>query len=145
MKPKNALVSFVYTSGEYTFGGGALLSETCAIAPFIIFRQFYRSRTIYDFQDFANKNFCVAIGLNSFKSNSLNHQHSINGVKHNAGPNCNKDDAIALVIINPISLGGGTLVSSWVQHIPIASQSYTRGLHSVSEFVVAWDEVRKPY
>ena len=144
MIPEHALVSFVKAPVGIFFGGGALLSEKCVIAPFIIFKWFYPSPTISDFRNFAIINFRVAIGLNPFMSDRPNRQHEIIDIKHNVGLDCDREKAIALVIIDPKSLGDATLPPSWVKHIPIAGRSYTPGLHSVSEFVVSWDEVRTP-
>ena len=144
LKPETALVSFVYTPAEYTFGGGALLSRTFVIAPFIIFRRHYHSSTITDFHNFAISLCRVAIRLNPFRSHQIHREHYITDIKHNVGPDCDRRNAIALVMIKPKSLGDATLPPSWVQHIPIASQSYTPGLHSVSESVIVWDEVSKP-
>ena len=138
MKPENALVAFVYTPGERFFGGGALISRTTVIAPFIIFSPFYLSYS------WALSNFRVAIGLNPFDDSRLDRQHHLKDLKHNVGPNCDEEKAIALVTIDPISEGDYTPPPSWVQHIPIASHSYTPGLHSISGSVVTWDEVRKP-
>ena len=129
----------MFVPWEAFIGGGALLSKKYAIAPFVIFSKIYQK-----YQCHFSK-FSVVIGLKKFEQTRTSYQHPVQDIKHNVGPDCDEDEAIALVMINPLTEGNIYPLPSWVQHIPLATQSYTPGQHSVSESIIAWNVVSKPY
>ena len=131
-------MTFLHLPTRSFFGGGAILSKTSVIAPFIIFNRFYEEGQL-DVLSFR-----AVIGQRQFHQIHLECNHYVYEIKHNIGPDCDKNDAIALVIIKDTSDDENTPSPSKVQHIPLATRSYIPGQHSVSESIIGWDEVSKP-
>ena len=118
-------------------GGGALLSRTTVIVPMIIFFQQYRT------EDYCASNYLAFIGLDSFTNIRSDCLYQVKNIIEFIGPSRRLEDALGLVIIEPTSLDG-TYPPPSVPHIPLATQSYAQGEHTVSESVVVWNVVSKP-
>ena len=122
---------------EKCIGGGALLSSQTVIVPMIIFSEYYGTSVLNSL------NFRVVIGLDSFLDPPFNSFHFIYNIKHNIGPTCGIEEALGIIVIEPLS-EDETTDSSSVPHIPLATQSYTLGEDFVSEFIVVLNKVSKP-
>ena len=134
---KNALVCIMFIGDGKCIGGGALLSSTTVIVPMKIFIDYYGG--FYYKADYFN----AVIGVDLLDISRSDCFHRVIEIIEGMDPNCLMESALALVIIEHTSLAGNSH-PSWVPHIPLATQSYTEGEHTVSESVVVWNMVSKP-
>ena len=127
----------MYTVSETCIGAGALLSSTTVIVPMKIFDDYYGG-VHYD-PDY----FKAVIGLDLLDIRRSDCFHDAIGIIDGSDSNSLMESALAILIIEPTSLAGNNH-SPWVPHIPLATQSYAEGEHTVSESVVVWNMVSKP-